>query len=81
MNRADKIALFYILTSFGIGVGFTLYSTVLLRRDKAAGQLETNAKNYANAEVLRLFLDDKIRTKEDMDREFKFAYMNYRAHH
>lgn len=81
MNKADKIALYYILASFSIGVVFTLKSVSILRKDKAAKQAETAAKNYATAEVLKMFLNDKVSTREDYEREWQFAYMNYRAHH
>jgi hypothetical protein len=81
MKKNDKIALAQILISFGIGVGFTLYSVVLTRKAKAAKQLEADAVKYATAEVLRLFLnEDSVRNKDDFEREFQFAYMNYLAH-
>jgi hypothetical protein len=31
--------------------------------------------------VIKFLREGKIRSQEDVDREFDFAYMNYRAHH
>lgn len=81
MSKADKIALYYILTSFSIGVVFTLKAVEITRKDKAAKQADVNAKNYATAQVIKMFLIDKVKTREDYEREWQFAYMNYRAHH
>ncbi len=81
MKKNDKIVLAQILFSFVIGVGFTLYSVALTRKDKAAKQLNIDALKHAKNEVIRLIDEGTVRTREDVDAEFQFAYMNYLAHH
>lgn len=81
MNKADKIALYYILTSFSIGVIFATKGIAYIRKDKASQKAETAAKNYATAEVLKMFLKNEVASRDDYEREWQFAYMNYRAHH
>jgi hypothetical protein len=81
MRKADKIALAYILSPLVVSGIFIAKSYVLYRKSQAAQQLENDARNYATAQVLKMYLNNKVGTREDYDREWQFAYMAYRFDH
>lgn len=80
MSKNDKISLTYIISTAIIGFGCLIYSRTLIRKAEAAQKLDRSATYYAMCEVIRFLRNGKIRSQEDVDREFEFAYMNYRAH-
>lgn len=81
MKKADKIALAYILSPLVISGIFIAKSYALHRKSQAAKQLEIDAQNYAAMVVTKMFLEDRLESKEQFEQEWQFAYMNYRAHH
>lgn len=81
MNKADKIALGYVLTTAALGGIFIVKGYVLHRAAQKELQTEIDAKRHATATVLKMFLEDKIRSKDEFEREYQFAYMTYRYNH
>jgi hypothetical protein len=81
MTNGDKISLGYILTAAAIGLGSIAYAYRIIRKAEASGKLENKATFHALKEVCRLLNEGKIRTQEDVDFEFEFAYMTYKLRH
>jgi hypothetical protein len=79
-NVGGKAALAYIISCLALCGIFVLKGSVSMAKASRAQKLEKDAQNYATYQVLKLFMDDKVKTKDDMEREYQFAYMNYRAH-
>ncbi|WPJ30647.1 hypothetical protein [Streptomyces phage Psst1] len=81
MNKADKIALGYVLSTAALGGIFIIKGYVMHRAAQKKLQTEIDAKRHATATVLKMFLEDKIRTKDEFEREYQFAYMTYFYNH
>ena len=81
MKKADKIALAYILSPLVLAGISLAKSYAYHRKSQAARQLEIDAHNYAAMIVTKMFLNDELESKEQLEQEWQFAYMNYRAHH
>lgn len=82
MRKSDKIAIAFILSPLVFMGAFIAKDYVRHRKDMAALQLEIDAKRYATTQVLKMFLEGReFKNKDEMESEWQFAYMNYRAHH
>jgi len=78
MNKADKIALGYIVATAALGGIFIIKGYAMHRVAQKEIQTEIDARRHATEVVVKMFLEDKIRTREEFESEYQFAYMTYR---
>lgn len=79
MNKADKIALAYSLGAIGMAGIFITKSYMTHRKIVIAERRETAARNYATLVAIKMFQENQVTTREELESEWQFAYMIYLA--
>ena len=77
VNKKLAIAIVFAPLAIELAISLTK-DYVQHRASQKELQTEIDARNYATSTVLKMYLDDKIKSNEDYEREFQFAYLAYR---